>query len=50
MLFRSLLDLSDPLGGPVSLAYAAPLVAVAAATAATLIWRTGVRHYRGTGS
>ena len=46
----ALLDLSDPLGGSVSLAYAAPLVAVAAATAATLIWRTGVRHYRGTGS
>ena len=46
----ALLDRRDPLGGPASLAYAAPLVAVAAAAAATLVWRTGVRRYRSTGS
>jgi ABC-2 type transport system permease protein len=47
----ALLDRSDPLGGPVVLlAYGAPVVAVVAAAVAALIWRTGVRHYRSTGS
>jgi viologen exporter family transport system permease protein len=45
-----LLDRPDPLGAPALLGYAsAPVAAVAAATAA-LMWRTGVRHYRSTGS
>jgi viologen exporter family transport system permease protein len=46
----ALLDRTDPLGGPVCLAYGAPLVAVIAAAAAALVWRIGVRRYRGTGS
>jgi ABC-2 type transport system permease protein len=46
----TLLDRTDPLGGPVALGYGAPLVAVAAAAAAALLWRIGVRHYRSTGS
>jgi ABC-2 type transport system permease protein len=45
-----LLDRSDPLGGPAALGYAAPLAAVILAGAAALLWRTGVRHYRSTGS
>jgi ABC-2 type transport system permease protein len=46
----AVLDLRDPLGAPIVLAYAGPLVAVGAAAAAGLIWRSGVRHYRSTGS
>ena len=46
----ALLDRADPLGAPALLAYASPAVAVVAAGAAGLIWRTGVRHYRSTGS
>jgi ABC-2 type transport system permease protein len=46
----ALLDRPDPLGGPAVLGYAAPLVAVAAAAGATVVWRAGVRHYRSTGS
>jgi ABC-2 type transport system permease protein len=46
----ALLDRPDPLGGPAVLGYAAPLVALAAAGAAALVWRAGVRHYRSTGS
>lgn len=46
----ALLDRRDPLGAPEHLGYASPLVAVAAAAAAGLIWRTGVRRYRSTGS
>lgn len=46
----ALLDRADPLGGPVLLGYVAPLVAVVAAAAAGVVWRTGVRHYRSTGS
>src|SRR5262249_46342576 len=45
-----LLDRSDPLGGPVFLAYAAPVVAAMATVAAALMWRIGVRHYRSTDS
>ena len=46
----ALLDRSDPLGAPALLGYASPAVAVVAAGAAGLMWRTGVRHYRSTGS
>jgi len=46
----ALLDRRDPLGAPEHLGYAAPLVALVAAAAAGLMWRTGVRHYRSTGS
>ncbi len=46
----ALLDRADPLGAPAMLGYFAPIVAVAAVIAAALMWRTGVRHYRSTGS
>ncbi|WP_053721614.1 ABC transporter permease [Saccharothrix sp. NRRL B-16348] len=46
----ALLDRPDPLGGPALLGWISPLVAVAAAVVAGLVWRTAVRHYRGTGS
>lgn len=46
----ALLDRPDPLGGPALLGWISPLVAVAAAVLAGLVWRTAVRHYRGTGS
>jgi ABC-2 type transport system permease protein len=46
----AILDRPDPLGAPRLLGYASPAVAVAAVVAAALIWRTGVRHYRSTGS
>jgi ABC-2 type transport system permease protein len=45
-----LVDRPDPLGAPAFLGYAAPVIAVVAAVAAGLVWRTGVRHYRSTGS
>lgn len=40
----------DPLGAPAVLRFLSPLVAVAVAAVAWLIWNTGVRHYRSTGS
>jgi ABC-2 type transport system permease protein len=46
----AILDRPDPLGAPRLLGYASPVVAVMAVTAAGAIWRTGVRHYRSTGS
>jgi ABC-2 type transport system permease protein len=46
----ALLERPDPLGAPALLGYVSPAVAMAAVTAAGLIWRTGVRHYRSTGS
>lgn len=46
----ALLGRTDPLGFPVALQYAAPLVAVLAVGVAALVWRTGVRRYQGTGS
>jgi ABC-2 type transport system permease protein len=46
----ALLDRADPLGAPAVLGYASPVVALAAVGAAGLTWRTGVRHYRSTGS
>ncbi len=45
-----LLGRPDPLGAPRQIAWLAPLVAALAAVAASLVWRTGVRHYRSTGS
>jgi ABC-2 type transport system permease protein len=46
----ALLDRPDPLGAPRFLGYASPAVAIAAVLAAGLMWRSGVRHYRSTGS
>jgi ABC-2 type transport system permease protein len=46
----ALLDRSDPLGVPDWLRWCSPLTALAAAGLAALLWRTGVRHYRSTGS
>jgi ABC-2 type transport system permease protein len=40
----------DPLGGPPWLGWLAPLVAIVATGLAGLAWRTGIRHYRSTGS
>ena len=39
----------DPLGLPRLLDFASPLVALAAALAAGMIWRGAVRHYRSAG-
>lgn len=46
----ALLDREDPLGAPGSLGYASPVIAGIAAALAGWLWRTGVRHYRSTGS
>jgi ABC-2 type transport system permease protein len=46
----ALLGRVDPIGLPGWVAWSSPLVAVVAAGAAALVWRTGVRHYRSTGS
>ncbi|GAB7037990.1 MULTISPECIES: ABC transporter permease [Catenuloplanes] len=46
----ALLGRADPLGLPAWAGWTAPLVCVPAALAAGLIWRTGIRHYRSTGS
>jgi len=46
----ALLGKVDPLGLPGWVSWTSPLVAALAATAAGLIWRFAVRHYRGTGS
>ncbi len=46
----TLLGRPDPLGAPTYLGYASPLIALAAAALAGGLWRTGVRHYRSTGS
>jgi ABC-2 type transport system permease protein len=45
-----LLGRPDPLGLPAAVRFAAPLVAVLLCAAAALAWRTGLRHYRSTGS
>ncbi|RCV57467.1 transporter [Marinitenerispora sediminis] len=45
-----ILDRPDPLGMPDWLRYASPAVAAAAVAVAALVWRTGLRHYRSTGS
>jgi ABC-2 type transport system permease protein len=44
-----ILDKPDPLGLPTALQFAAPLVAVATAVAAALVWRAAVRHYQSAG-
>jgi ABC-2 type transport system permease protein len=41
---------SDTLGLPPAARFASPAVAAAAGLLATRLWRTGVRHYRSTGS
>jgi ABC-2 type transport system permease protein len=46
----ALLGRPDPLGVPGWLRWCSPLVALLAAGLAALFWRTGVRHYRSTGS
>jgi ABC-2 type transport system permease protein len=46
----TLLDHADPLGAPTWLGWLDTPVAVLAAAVAALLWRTAVRHYRGTGS
>lgn len=46
----ALLGRPDPLGLPSFLQWSSPLVAIVAAAVAGLIWRTALRHYRGTGS
>lgn len=46
----ALLDRPDPLGLPEVLRWCSPLVAAAAVGVAALVWRSGVRHYQGTGS
>lgn len=46
----ALLGRADQLGLPAWVGWVAPLVAVPAAAFAAVVWRTGVRHYRSTGS
>jgi ABC-2 type transport system permease protein len=46
----AILGLVDPLGMPAWTGYLSPLVALLAAALAALVWRTGIRHYRSTGS
>jgi ABC-2 type transport system permease protein len=46
----ALLGRPDPLGLPVWTGYLSPLVALIAAAIAAGVWRTGIRHYRSTGS
>jgi ABC-2 type transport system permease protein len=46
----ALLGRPDPLGLPAWAGYVSPLLAPAAAAVAAAVWRTGIRHYRSTGS
>jgi ABC-2 type transport system permease protein len=46
----TLLGRPDPLGLPGWVGWSAPAVALPAAGIAVLCWRTGIRHYRSTGS
>ncbi len=46
----ALLGRPDPLGLPAWAGFASPLVAIGAATVATIVWRIGIRQYRSTGS
>ncbi|MEU4222169.1 ABC-2 family transporter protein [Actinoplanes sp. NPDC026623] len=46
----ALLGRADPLGMPAWAGFASPLVALLAAGLAAAVWRTGIRHYRSTGS
>jgi ABC-2 type transport system permease protein len=45
-----LLGRADPLGLPAVLQWSSPVVAAVTVAAAGLVWRSGVRHYQGTGS
>ena len=45
-----ILDKPDPLGFPRAFQFASPLVALAAAVAASAVWTIAVRHYRSVGS
>ena len=45
-----LLGRADPLGMPAALRYGPPVVAAVLAGLAVLVWRSGLRHYRSTGS
>lgn len=45
-----LLGRSDPYGAPDWLRFASPVAAALMLAAMALVWRTGVRHYRSTGS
>ena len=46
----TLLHRPDPLGLPTWIGWPAPLVSAAVCAVAAFVWRTGVRHYRSTGS
>ncbi|WP_329012530.1 ABC-2 family transporter protein [Micromonospora rifamycinica] len=46
----ALLGRADPLGLPSWAGWTAPVVALVAAVVAAAAWRTGIRHYRSTGS
>ncbi|MFI1988155.1 ABC transporter permease [Actinoplanes sp. NPDC020271] len=46
----ALLGRADPLGLPAWAGFASPLVALAAAGLAAIVWRIGIRQYRSTGS
>jgi ABC-2 type transport system permease protein len=46
----ALIDRPDPLGLPDALRFSAPAVAAVAVVVAGLAWRSGIRHYQGTGS
>ncbi|WP_433307406.1 ABC transporter permease [Actinoplanes sp. CA-030573] len=46
----ALLGHTDPLGLPAWAGFVAPLVCLPATLVAALVWRSGVRHYRSTGS
>jgi len=46
----ALLGRADPLGLPAWVSWSSPLVALATAVVASVVWRFGVRHYRSTGS
>jgi ABC-2 type transport system permease protein len=46
----ALLGIADPLGTPSWSHWCSPATALIAAAAAALLWRTGIRHYRSTGS
>ncbi|MGZ4610799.1 MAG: ABC transporter permease [Actinomycetes bacterium] len=46
----ALLGRPDPTGLPSWLSWSGPVAALAAAAAAGLVWRTGLRHYAGAGS
>ncbi|AGL15386.1 ABC transporter permease [Actinoplanes sp. N902-109] len=46
----ALLGRTDPLGLPAWAGFVSPLAAVIAAAVAAVGWRTGIRHYRSTGS